>query len=290
MSVAGDEVQAGFVEHRAQLFGVAYRMLGRVSEAEDVVQEAYLRWAGAATDELRRPAAWLTTVTTRLCLDRLRSAQARREAYVGPWLPEPLLTDDDPAAAAELADSLTTAFLMLLERLNPLERAVFLLHDVFGYGFEEVGEIVERPASSCRQVASRAREKVAPERRRRYEADPQEEQRLVAAFLQACAAGDVDDLVSLLADDVVLWSDGGPTRHAARRPVLGPARVARFCANVAQRIPPGAALRLVRIGGDPAILVTTPDGPYVTLAFELGPEGIRRLHSVSNPDKLTHLT
>ena len=289
MTVA-DPAAAAFSEHRGHVFGVAYRMLGSVAEAEDVVQEAYLRWVGAGRDEVRSPAAWLTTVTTRLCLDHLRSARARREAYVGPWLPEPLLTDEgDPALAAERSDSLTTAFLVLLERLNPLERAVFLLHDVFGYGFEEVGEIVERPASSCRQVASRARVRVAPDRRPRYRADPEEEQRLVLAFLQAASAGDVDGLVSVLAEDVVLWTDGGADRHAARRPVVGAARVARFAANLAQRVPPGATMRAARIGGEPGVVVTTPEGPHLTLAFELGPDGIRRLHSVVNPDKLAHL-
>jgi RNA polymerase sigma-70 factor (ECF subfamily) len=283
---------ADFVEHRDHLFGVAYRMLGSVAEAEDVVQEAYLRWAGADRSEVERPVAWLTTVTTRLCLDRLRSAQVRRESYVGPWLPEPLLTDDDavPEAAAELSDSLTTAFLVLLERLNPLERAVFLLHDVFGYGFEEIAAVVERPVASCRQVASRARRAVAPERRTRYTVAPDEERRLIGTFLQASGSGDIDGLLALLAEDVELWSDGGARRHAARHPIIGPARVARFCANIGRRAVPRASVRFVRIGGDPGVVFTDDvDGSKMTVAFELSAGGIRRLHLVVNPDKLAHV-
>jgi len=297
MNVAPDErpvaaIGAGaeFMEHRRHLFGVAYRMLGSVVEAEDVVQDAYLRWAATPRADIRCPVAWLTTVTTRLCLDRLRSARAQREAYVGPWLPEPLVTNDnDPAVTAELSDSLTTAFLVLLERLNPLERAAFLLHDVFGYRFEEIGEIVERPPATCRQAASRARSLVTSERRGRFEADPDREGHLILAFLEAAGAGDVDTLVSLLARDVVVWSDGGSRRHAARRPVVGPARVARYCANLAKRMPAEATMRMLRIGADPGILVVTPTGPFLTVAFDVGPEGIRSIHVVVNPEKLTHL-
>lgn len=282
-----------FAEHRSHLFGVAYRMLGSVVEAEDVVQEVYLRWSAADRREVRSPVAYLTTVTTRLSLDRLRSAQARRETYVGPWLPEPLLTEqgawDDPTLAAELSDSLSTAFLVLLERLNPLQRAVFLLHDVFRYDYEEIATIVERPASSCRQEASRARARVAPDLPPRIPAGSAEEQRLVLAFAQAATAGDLDGLIEVLSEDVTLWSDGGADRHAARRPVVGRERVARFVANLSRRTPARATFEIVRIGGDPAILVSTEDGPQLTLSLAVGRPGIRQLHAVVNPDKLRHL-
>jgi len=287
------QADRAFAEHRSHLFGVAYRMLGSVTEAEDVVQEVYLRWSAADRQEVRSPVAYLTTVTTRMSLDRLRSAQARRETYVGPWLPEPLLTEqgawDDPTLAAELSDSLSTAFLVLLERLNPFQRAVFLLHDVFRYGYEEIATIVDRPASSCRQEASRARARVAPDLQPRVPAGSAEEQRLVLAFAQAATAGDLDGLIEVLSHDVTLWSDGGADRHAARRPVVGRERVARFVANLSRRTPAGATFEIVRIGGDPAILVATEDGTQLTLSFAIGRLGIRQLHAVVNPDKLRHL-
>ncbi len=286
-------IEGVFAEHRDHVFGVAYRMLGSVVEAEDVVQEAYLRWSAAERDEVRSPGAYLTTVTTRLSLDRLRSAQARRETYVGPWLPEPLLTEhgawEDPTAAAELSDSLSTAFLVLLERLNPLQRAVFLLHDVFRYGYDEIATIVDRPASSCRQEASRARARISPDLPPRAPAGSVEEQRLVLAFAQAATVGDLDGLIEVLAEDVTLWSDGGAEHHAARRPVVGQDRVARFVANLARRTPPDATFELVRIGGDPALLVGGDDGPQLTLCFAVTPLGIAQLHAVVNPDKLRHL-
>ena len=280
----------GFPAHQDHLFGVAYRMLGSVAEAEDVVQEAFLRWSAIDAAEVRSPRAYLTTVTTRLAIDRLRSAQHRRESYVGPWLPEPLMAQaDEPAEAAELADSLTTAFLVLLERLDPVERAVFLLHDVFEYPFDEVAEVVERPTASCRQIASRARSRLADERRTRFAPTPAEEQRLILAFSMAATAGDLLGLLDVLAEDAVLWSDGGAAHHAARRPVVGASRVARFVANVTARVPAGAAVRMARLNGDPGLVVTTPAGPHLALSLELGDDGIRAIHVVVNPDKLRHL-
>lgn len=277
-------------EHRAHVFAVAYRMLGSVTEAEDVVQDTWLRWSAVDRDTVRTPSAWLTTVATRLCLDRLRSARARREAYVGPWLPEPLVTgDDDPAAAAELADSLTMAFLVVLERLNPVERAVFLLHDVFGYPFADVAGMVDRPASSCRQVASRARAKVAPDRHPQHRPTPEDEQRLVLAFARAATVGDLDALVEVLTDDIEVWSDGGREHHAARRPVVGPARAARFLANLSRRLPPDAGMVAARLNGSPGFVISTDSGPMLALVLEVTTGGIRRVHAVVNPVKLAHL-
>jgi RNA polymerase sigma-70 factor (ECF subfamily) len=278
-----------FEEHRRHLFGVAYRMLGSVSEAEDVVQDTWLRWRSAPADDVRSAKGYLTTVATRLAIDRLRSAQRRREEYVGPWLPEPLVTDDDPAATAELADSLSMAFLLVLERLNPVERAVLLLHDVFGYDYDEVADIVERTPTNCRQIASRARGHLTGERPVRGRLTQEDEQRLAFAFAAAAGSGDLAALEGMLAEDVVLWSDGGAARRAARRPVVGRQRVARFIANVAPRVPADGAFEYVHLNGEPAVIVRTAAGPYMTWSVDLVDGTIRAIHAVNNPDKLRHL-
>jgi RNA polymerase sigma-70 factor (ECF subfamily) len=278
-----------FEEHRRHLFGVAYRMLGSVSEAEDVVQDTWLRWRQAPAADVRSPRSYLTTVATRLAIDRLRSAQRRREEYVGPWLPEPLVTDDDPAATAELADSLSMAFLLVLERLNPVERAVLLLHDVFGYDYEEVADIVERTPANCRQIGSRARGHLTGERPVRPRPHQDDEQRLAFAFAAAAGSGDLATLEGLLAEDVVLWSDGGPARRAARRPVVGRDRVARFVANLSHRLPYELTFEYLHLNGEPAVIVRTPAGPFLTMSVELGDGVISAIHTVINPDKLRHL-
>lgn len=203
-------------------------MLGTPDDADDVVQDAWLRWQSVDRSTITEPAAWLTTVTTRLAIDRLRSARRRREVYVGPWLPEPLPAgDDQPFSSIAAAESLTLAFLTVLERLEPVERAVFLLHDVFGYPFAEVATYVERSEPAARQIAKRARDRVQAERPR-VDADPEHAEELAAAFLGAVVEGDVEVLRRLLTDDVVHLSDGGPHRRAARRPVVGSDRVARL--------------------------------------------------------------
>jgi RNA polymerase sigma-70 factor (ECF subfamily) len=278
-----------FEQHRRHLFGVAYRMLGSVSEAEDVVQDTWLRWRDAPGGEIRSPRSFLTTVATRLAIDRLRSAQRRREEYVGPWLPEPLVTDDDPAATAELADSLSVAFLLLLERLNPVERAVVLLHDVFGYDYDEVADIVDRTPANCRQIASRARGHLTGERPVRPRPAVEDEQRLAFAFAAAAGSGDLAALEELLAEDVVLWSDGGAARRAARRPVVGRDRVARFVTNVAQRGYVDGTVEYVHLNGEPAVIVRNERGPVLTMAVDIGDGVIQAIHTVVNPEKLRHL-
>lgn len=289
---------AAFEVHRPHLFDVAYRMLGSVAEAEDIVQEAWLRWAQAERDGVDDVRAFLTTVVSRLAIDRLRSAQQRRERYVGPWLPEPLPTwtaagrprDLDPEDAAELADSLTFAFLTMLDQLHPDERAVLLLHDVFGYHFAEVATMVGRSDGACRQLASRARRRLrradgstAPPPRTRLEPDH------VDRFLAALAVGDVPEVLAVLAPDVVLVSDGGPDHHAARRPVRGRDRVGRLLVNVASRMPEGATTELREINGEPGIIVSVAGAPFTTLVLAGGPHGIERLWIVLNPAKLAHL-
>lgn len=284
---------ADFEEHRHHLFGVAYRMVGRVTEAEDVVQEAWLRWNAADRTTIERPRAWLTTVVSRLAIDRLRSAQVRREAYVGPWLPEPLVAvDDDPADHAELAESLSLAFLTMLERLDPVERAVFLLRDVFGHDYDEIAAIVDRSATNCRQIVHRAKERLGPDRPARFAASPADERRLLDSFLAAAVAGDVDALHGVLAADVVAWSDGGAAQHAARRPIVGRDRVALFVRGIAaRRARMDSALRVehARVNAAPGFVAYADDEPFMTMAFDIGPDGIRAIHSVLNPEKLEHI-
>ena len=277
-----------FEGERSRLFGLAYRMTGSAMDADDIVQDAYLRWEGVETEKVDSPAAYLTTVTTRLAIDRLRSAQRTREAYVGPWLPEPIVTDNDPARIVEVDESITLSFLAVLERLSPVDRAVFLLHDVFGSSYEDIAGVVERSEVACRQIASRARERVRAERPR-FEVPSERTDELVAAFGAALMSGDPESLGALLADDVVHVSDGGADHHAARRPVAGPENVARFMVNLAKRFPPDGEIEVFEANGDPAFLALV-DGEPLTLVA-LGYDGglVRRVSAVVNPDKLAEV-
>ena len=278
-----------FVELRPRLFGIAYRMLGSVADAEDVVQDAFLRWQRADRTQVDNPEAFLTTVVVRLSLDELRSSRKRREQYVGPWLPEPLLVDEhDPAAAAELADSLSMAFLVVLEALAPAERAAFLLHEVFGYGYEDIATMLDRQPATCRQLVSRAKRRVG-ERRQRYDADHRRGHELANRFLLACATGDIDDVLELLSEDATLWTDGGGAVKAARRVIVGARKVARFLIAVTPTLPPTAQLRDVVVNGQPGTLVTDGDHPIMTIAYDVLDDRIVGVRVVSNPDKLTAL-
>ena len=225
-----------FNQHRSLLFGIAYRMLGSVMDAEDMVQETFLRWQKASGQAIDSAKAYLTTVITRLCIDHLRSARVQREQYVGPWLPEPIVTDKsaDPIALAELSESLAMAFLVLLERLSPMERAVFLLRQVFDYDYEEIGRIVEKTPTNCRQIARRARQHLALEKSR-FQATPQQQEQLTQQFMQASNQGDLQGLLDLLADDITLWSDGGGKAIAALKPLHGAQKVARFLRAIQRR-------------------------------------------------------
>jgi RNA polymerase sigma-70 factor (ECF subfamily) len=280
-----------FERERARLQSVAYRMLGSMADAEDVVQDAWLRWQrldDAEREAVERPAAWLTTVTSRLALDRLKSAQHQREEYVGPWLPEPVLTDDDPAATVELAESLTLGFLVVLERLNPVERAVFLLADVFGEPFGAIAKVVDRSEEACRQIASRARRRVRDERRA-FDPDGARRDDLVQAFMAACAFGQVDELRRVLTADVVLVSDGGREVHAARRPVVGFERVARLLANLAKRMPADTAFVPHDVNGERGLVFTRNGATWLVMAFEMADDRITAIRLVLNPDKLRHI-
>jgi len=287
--------QADVTELRPLLFAIAYRMLGSVSDAEDVVQEAFLRHhrASAEGTEIESPKAFLSAVTTRLAIDHLRSARVRRETYVGQWLPEPLLTDrtaPDPATDAADAESLSMAFLLVLERLNPVERAVFLLHDVFDYDFAEIAPIVDKSVDNCRQIAVRARRHVNEERPR-FEAARPERDRVADQFLDAFRRGDVQGLVDMLAADVVLTGDGGGLRGSWPRPIAGREKVARLLAALGQQVQAlGAALEPTAVNGQPGALVRDPAGRLVNVfEFELADGAVQAIRSVIARDKLRHL-
>jgi len=271
-----------FDRERRRLFGLAYRMLGVAAEAEDVVQDAWLRFADVA--DVRRPEALLTTITSRLAMDRLKSARHRREQYVGPWLPEPLLTDE-AADLVEIDVTVTLGLLTVLERLGPVERAVFVLREAFGLSFDEIADVVDRPAASCRQIARRARERVR-EGRPRFDVEPGHQRELTVAFVDASMNGQVEQLTALLHDDVVLVSDGGAERHAARRPIVGVDRVGRFLTNLAGRRPPETSWVDAEVNGESGVVLLV--GDVVVLVIQVGWSAgrIHAINAVRNPDKL----
>ena len=286
-----------FEPHRRRLLGLAYRMLGSVSEAEDAVQDAYLRWHGADRDAVSDTRAFLTTTTTRICLDTLKSARARREQYVGPWLPEPVV---DTAALApdsqtELAEDLSIALLLALDRLSALERAAFLLHDVFDCSFSEVASALGRSEAACRQLAARARTHVREARPQatstvRDRSEPSNHQQLVSAFVNAARSGDLQTLMGLLADDVRVMTDGGGKVPSALNVIEGADRTARFVVGaVSKGLPEGSIIRLAPINGLPGLIVYRPDGSVQSVAFEIAHNLVRAIYSVSNPEKLSHL-
>lgn len=283
-----------FARERRRLIGVAYRITGSVADAEDAVQEAWLRFQRAGPATVEQPAAWLTTTTARLALDQLKSAHRRRETYVGPWLPEPLGAPvpagpaADPAGAAELAQSLTLGFLHVLETLAPVDRVVFILADVFEVPFKEIAEVVGRSEGACRQIASRARRRVQTAAPPVWHAPDEAAAGTVGALLAATRMGDVDRVVSLLADDAVLISDGGADRRAARRPVRGAERLARFLVNIAGRLP-DAVYEPATINGEIGLIAYL--GAERALAMSLNVEGGRvcSIHLIRNPEKLAAL-
>lgn len=279
-----DQHLAAFEAERPRLTGLAYRITGSRTVAEDLVQDAWLRWDGTDRAAVQRPAAWLTTVTSRLALDHLKAARTTREAYVGPWLPEPVTVEPGPAEQAELAESLSIGFLALLERLGPTERVVFLLADVFALPFDEIASVVDRSAEACRQVASRARQRIR-DGRPRFSPTDDDAWQVATAFLTAAQLGDLDGLVALLADDALLVSDGGPDHHAARRPIVAE-RIPRFVANLAARTPPDAELSMRAVNGQPALVVEEAGRVtyVVTIASTAGQ--VDRIWVALNPDKL----
>ncbi len=283
---------------RPRLVGLAYRMLGTVADAEDVVQDVWLRWRTVRPGEVDRPEAWLTTVTTRVALDHLRAARRRREAYVGPWLPEPLVAEAGPAEAAELAESLRFGFLTVLDQLRPVERAVFLLADVFAVPYADIAVTVGKSEVACRQIASRARKRLRPalppaggpiDGPANHRADTGSDRVVVDALMTAVALGDVDLALRYLAPDVVCVSDGGANRRAARRPVVGADRVVRFLVNLTRRQAGHLTARPATVNGDVGSVVSLDGEIDVVTVFEVEGGRVVTIRMVRNPDKLVHV-
>jgi RNA polymerase sigma-70 factor, ECF subfamily len=279
-----------FSEHRERLAGVAYRVLGRVADVEDVVQDAWLRWSGVELDSVDDPEAYLVRITTRLAIDRLRSAQARREAYVGPWLPEPMLTSPDVADSVALNDSVSTAMLLVLESLSPLERAVFVLREAFDMPFGEIGEIIDASPDACRQKLSRAKRRIDKDVPR-FEPDPAERHALAHSFLRAAREGDFTALKAMLAPDVVMVGDGGGKARSLPKPMVGAQPVARALATFYKIADEwGVTFHPAIVNGQPGFRSLAPDGKLVNVVeIEVADGKVQRIHSMLNPDKLSHI-
>ena len=290
------DVAETFEDLRPLLFSISYRMLGSVAEAEDVVQDSFLRYQRALVEQdavIESPKAYLSAVATRLSIDHLRSARARKESYIGEWLPEPLLTDTsepDVVEHAEDADSLSMAFLLLLERLSPVERAVFLLHDVFDYDFGEVADIVGKSEDNCRQVAVRARRHV-DEHKPRFEASRRERERLAARFFDAAEDGDMGGLIDLLSADVVVYGDGGGTSPSWRNPIFGRDKVARLMVGLGRHSRErGGTIRRAEINGQPGVMFLDSGGRLIhVMTVDIVDGVVQTVRSIINPDKLRHL-
>ncbi|NEB01014.1 RNA polymerase sigma-70 factor [Streptomyces sp. SID13726] len=287
--------QLTFQQYRTLLFSVAYRVLGTAADAEDVVQDAWLKWSAADRSQVADPKAYLTRIVSNLSMDQLRSARRKRETYVGPWLPEPILTGPDTAEGVAASDSVSTALLVVLETLSPLERAVFVLKEVFAFSYVEIAEAVERSEAAVRQAAHRAREHVQA-RRPRFPADRARRRDVTERFFAATTGGDINALMELLSPDVTLWTDGGGKVRQALKPVNGRDTVARWFAALAgatyQGLEPGQMrAELTSVNGGPGVVFRGPDRVIATLTFDFDPEGrISTIHNMANPDKLHAVT
>jgi RNA polymerase sigma-70 factor (ECF subfamily) len=276
-------------QYRPRLFGIAFRMLGDVQDAEDLVQETMLRWQKAERKSVREPEAWLVAVVTRLAIDRLRQAQTKRALYPGPWLPEPVAEERfSPEYRSELASDLSMAFLVLLERLGPEERAAFLLRDVFGSGYDEIARTLGRSQAAARQMVHRARERVHTDRPR-FAAPPEAKERLLGRFISALESGDKDALLGMFAKDVTWTSDGGGKVHAARKVLNGAERIARMLTKIASKYGKVATYRLVRLNGEPALLEYMAGHLFAATFCETDGERVSAMYRVLNPEKLKHV-
>jgi RNA polymerase sigma-70 factor (ECF subfamily) len=279
-----DRAAQRFMAARPRLFGIAYRILGSAVEAEDIVQEAWLRWQKTDRAEIKEPAAFLATVTTRLAINLAQSARMRRESYTGPWLPEPVDTREDPQLGAERAEALDLAVLLLLEKLNPVERAAYVLREAFDYPYKRIAEILETNEAHTRQLVTRARKHLATERKEPVSSSVH--RRLLEVFLDAARTGSLSVLESVLAEDVVSYSDGGGIRGASRIPVVGRARVSKYLAAFAPRFWPPTEVRWVEANGRPAVLVSAEGNPVALLCVDVSVRGVERIMWVMNPAKL----
>src|SRR4029077_3484187 len=282
-----DDRAPAFQQCKPKLYGIAYRMLSSANDAEDILQDAYLRWHQADSGRVQIPEAWLTTVVTRLCIDRLRASRSEREAYLGPWLPEPLI--DDAASPAdrnsELAADLSMAFLLVLERLSPVERSAFLLHEVFDCGYPEIASVLGKSEAACRQIVHRATVRVRTDRPR-FEVSHESRTRLLEKFMAALRAEDHDTLLALFAEDATWTSDGGGKVKAARKVVRGAAHVVRFVTGVWRRYLSRQSYRIVAINGEPGLLMYVDNKPISSISIETDGERILAVYTVLNPDKL----
>jgi RNA polymerase sigma-70 factor (ECF subfamily) len=276
-----------FNQYRPLLFSIAYRMLGTVTDAEDMVQETFLRWQQVARETVKSAKTYLSTITTRLCIDHLRSARVQREQYVGSWLPEPILMPQsgDPAKQVELADSLSMAFLVMLERLSPIERAVFLLREVFEYEYDEIAQMVGKSAANCRQILRRSRQHIASQRPR-FPVSPQQQEHITAQFLEASTQGNVQHLLTLLAEDVTYWSDGGGQVAAALKPMCGGMKVARFLQAIQRKWLSTAVSHIAEINGQPGIITIVDSRMHSVTTFDIANGCIRSVYTIRNPQKL----
>jgi RNA polymerase sigma-70 factor (ECF subfamily) len=280
-----------FNQYRGLLFSIAYRMLGSGTDAEDIVQEAFVHWMEARAEDVQSPRAYLCAIVVRLCIDQLRSARAQREVYTGPWLPEPIPTGPRPelAQTALLAESLSFAFLVMLENLKPLERAVFLLRQVFEYDYAEIAEIVGKSEANCRQILHRAQQRLG-ERRPRFAVSHEQQERITHQFLRASTSGDMQGLLNLLTADIVLTADGGGKAPAGLRPVHGADRVSRGFIGSMLKMPPGVVARVEEINGQPALVGYLDGQPYGVVLLEVEQDRVSRVYIVMNPDKLGWLS
>jgi len=289
--IGADAAVEDFEAYRPLLFSIAYRMLGSASEADDIVQEAYLRYRTASAGEIRSLKTYLSTVVTHLCIDYLKSARVQREQYIGPWLPEPVLTTDTaimPYETVEQQESISLALLVLLESLTPPERAVFLLHEVFDYNYQEIAEILGKSPANCRQMGHRAKAYIG-ERRQRFAPSRETQLRLMGRFLTACQEGDIQGLKDILAQDVINWSDGGGKAVAARRPIYGAEAVTRFWFALARKAPANFSITLEDVNGSPAFLLWIDTMLLSVVTFEIAGGRIQSIRSVANPDKLMYI-
>lgn len=295
MAAGQGTVLGVFERERPRLFGAAYRMLGSVTEAEDILQDAYLRWARIGEQDraqIATPGPYLVRLVTRLCIDLRRSAHARRMEYVGPWLPEPLVGDawkawaGNPSELHDLADDLSLAFLVMLERLSPVERAVLVLKESFEFAYRDIAPVVQKSEQNCRQIHRRARVRLKDPERVSQPPDREGHERLLRGFLEATRQGDVDGLLAVLSEDVISYADGGGKVVAARRPVSGAANVARYIAGLGRRLLAGMELRIGQVNGEAGLLTFDHGVLHNVVAISVGEGRIRRIFIVVNPDKL----